>query len=99
MALRSRPRCGNAPSGAALAHTAQWERTIPMAQEITTRREKLGFPVTSYVIQVAASVVGLRSDFPTSVTLRCVIVILLVAIAALQMRVPKAVSPRWRIHL
>jgi signal transduction histidine kinase len=70
-----------------------------MAHEITTRRENLAFLVTSYVILVAAGVVGLRFDPPMSIMLRWVIIILLAAIAALQMRVPKAAGPRWRIHL
>jgi signal transduction histidine kinase len=69
-----------------------------MAQEMTTRRENIGFRVASYVILVAAGVVGLRFDPPATVVLRWVVVILLAAIAVVQMRMPKRESPPWRIH-
>jgi signal transduction histidine kinase len=69
-----------------------------MTQEMTTRRENIGFRVASYVILVAAGVVGLRFDPPATVVLRWVVVILLAAIAVVQMRMPKRESPPWRIH-
>jgi signal transduction histidine kinase len=69
-----------------------------MTQEMTTRRENIGFKVASYVILVAAGVVGLRFDPPATVVLRWVVVILLAAIAVVQMRMPKRESPPWRIH-
>jgi signal transduction histidine kinase len=70
-----------------------------MTQEITTRRENIGFMVASYVVLVAAGVVGLRFNTPTSVTLRWLVVILLAAIAMIQLRMPKGGSPGWKIHL
>jgi signal transduction histidine kinase len=70
-----------------------------MGQAITTRRENLGFLVTSYVILVAAGVVGLRFNAPATVALRWVVVILLLAIALVQARMPKAGSPEWKFHL
>lgn len=70
-----------------------------MSQEMTTRRENIGFLVTSYVILVAAGVVGLRFNPPATVTLRWVAVILLAAIALVQTRMPKAGSPSWICHL
>jgi signal transduction histidine kinase len=70
-----------------------------MAQETTTRRLNIGFLVTSYVILVAAGIVGLRFDPPATVTLRWLVVILLGAIAILQTRVPQAGSPSWIFHL
>jgi signal transduction histidine kinase len=70
-----------------------------MAQEMTIRRENIGFLVTSYVILVAAGVVGLRFNPPAAVTLRWVIVILLAAIAIVQTRVPREGSPSWKFHL
>jgi len=70
-----------------------------MTQEMTTRRENIGFLVTSYVILVAAGIVGLRFNPPATVTLRWVVVILLAAIAIVQIRVPKAGSPSWIFHL
>lgn len=70
-----------------------------MTQEITTRRENIGFLVTSYVVLVAAGFVGLRFNPPATVTLRWVVVILLAAIAILQLRIPKGGSPTWKIHL
>jgi signal transduction histidine kinase len=69
-----------------------------MTQEMTTRRENIGFKVASYVILVAAGVVGLRFDPPATVVLRWVVVILLAAIAVVQIRMPKRESPLWRIH-
>ncbi|MCL7452522.1 MAG: sensor histidine kinase [Anaerolineae bacterium] len=69
-----------------------------MTQEITTRREYIGFMVTSYVILIAAGVVGLRFDPPASLALRWVIVLLLAAIAFLQLRMPKSGSPAWQKH-
>ena len=69
-----------------------------MDQEITTRRENTGFVVTSYVILIAAGVVGLRFDPPANPTIRWAIVILLAAIAVVQIRRPPPDSPRWRIH-
>jgi signal transduction histidine kinase len=69
-----------------------------MAQEITTRRENIWFMVTSYVILIAAGVVGLRFDPPTTAVLRWLIVIILAAIALLQLRIPKTGSPAWQIH-
>jgi signal transduction histidine kinase len=69
-----------------------------MSQEITNRRETIGFIITSYVILVAAGIVGLRFDPPATVTLRWAVVILLAAIAVVQMRIPKRESPTWQIH-
>jgi signal transduction histidine kinase len=69
-----------------------------MTQEMTTRRENIGFKVASYVILVAAGVVGLRFDPPATVVLRWVVVILLAAIAVVQIRMPKRESPLWTIH-
>ena len=77
-----------------MTHT---EYNVSMSQEITSRRETIGFVITSYVILVAAGVVGLRFDPPASVTLRWAIVILLAAIAVVQMRTPKRASPTWQI--
>lgn len=70
-----------------------------MAQAMTTRGEKIGFLVTSYVILVAAGFVGLRFNPPATVTLRWVVVILLAAIAIVQTRAPKTGSPSWILHL
>jgi signal transduction histidine kinase len=70
-----------------------------MTQEITTRRENIGFMITSYVVLVAAGVVGLRFNAPATITLRWAVVILLAAIAVIQMRLPKEGSPIWKIHL
>ena len=70
-----------------------------MTQEMTTRRENIGFLAASYVILVAAGVVGLRFNTPTTVTLRWVVVILLVTIAIVQARVPREGSPGWKFHL
>jgi signal transduction histidine kinase len=70
-----------------------------MTQEISTRLEKIGFTITSYVVLVAAGVVGLRFRPPATAMLRWVIVILLAAIAIVQMRPPKRGSPSWKIHL
>jgi signal transduction histidine kinase len=69
-----------------------------MTQEITTRREQIGFMITSYVILVAAGVVGLRFDPPATTALRWLIVILLAAIALLQLRTPRTGSPAWQMH-
>ncbi len=66
---------------------------------MTTRRENFGFLVASYVILVAAGIVGLRFDPPSTTTLRWVIIILLASIALIQMRAPTRGSPAWRIHL
>lgn len=70
-----------------------------MAQEMTTRRENIGFLITSYVILVAAGIVGLRFNPPATAALRWVIVLLLAAIAVLQMRRPKPGGPLWLSHL
>lgn len=70
-----------------------------MTQEMTTRHENIGFLVTSYVILVAAGVVGLRFNPPATVTLRWVAIILLAVIALVQARMPKAGSPSWKFHL
>jgi signal transduction histidine kinase len=69
-----------------------------MTQEITTRRENIGFMVTSYVVLVAAGVVGLRFDPPDSLTVRWIIVILLAAIAVVQLRTPKRGDSAWQIY-
>jgi signal transduction histidine kinase len=69
-----------------------------MTQEIVTRRESIGFVITSYAILVAAGVVGLRFDPPATVALRWLIVILLAAIALLQLRIPRTGSPAWQMH-
>jgi signal transduction histidine kinase len=70
-----------------------------MTQEMTTRRENLWFLITSYVVLVAAGVVGLRFNPPVTTATRWVIVILLAAIAILQTGRPKGESPPWKIHL
>jgi signal transduction histidine kinase len=70
-----------------------------MVQETTTRRGNIGFLVASYVILVAAGVVGLRFNAPATAALTRVVVILLVAIAIIQTRLPKAGSPAWHFHL
>jgi len=70
-----------------------------MAQEMTTRRENIGFLITSYVILVGAGIVGLRFDPPDTVVLRWVIVLFLAAIAVLQIRQPKPGGPIWQSHL
>jgi signal transduction histidine kinase len=57
------------------------------------------FLVTSYVVLVAAGIVGLRFNAPDTVALRWVIVILLASLAVVQTRVPKAGSPSWTFHL
>ncbi|MGD2040782.1 MAG: sensor histidine kinase [Anaerolineae bacterium] len=69
-----------------------------MSDEITTRRENIGFLLASYVILVAAGVVGLRFRPPTTVALRWTVVILLGAIALLQLRMPRRGSPTWQVH-
>lgn len=70
-----------------------------MTQEMTTRRENIGFMAASYVILIAAGVVGLRFDPPFTVALRWVIIILLIVIALVQTRMPQAGSPDWKFHL
>ncbi len=70
-----------------------------MAQEMTTRQETLGFQITSYVILVAAGVVGLRFNPPATVTLRWVVVILLAALALMQWRLPKWQGSDQRSHI
>jgi hypothetical protein len=70
-----------------------------MAQAMTTRRENIGFWITTYVILVAAGVVGLRFDAPATATLRWVIVILLAAIAVVQVWVPNQARPGWKFHV
>jgi signal transduction histidine kinase len=69
-----------------------------MSDEMTTRRENIGFLLASYVILVAAGVVGLRFQPPTTVALRWTVVILLGAIALLQLRMPRRGSPTWQVH-
>jgi signal transduction histidine kinase len=70
-----------------------------MTREIPTGRENLGFVALSYVILVAAGVVGFRFDPPATVTLRWLVIILLVAIALLQLRMPRGDTPGWTFHL
>jgi len=70
-----------------------------MSQEMTTRRETIGFMVMSYVILVGAGVVGLRFDAPTTVALRWVVVILLAAIALVQLRMFRPVAPLWKLNI
>jgi signal transduction histidine kinase len=82
-----------------LARTFKTGYNVAMSQEITTRRENIGFMAVSYVVLVAAGVVGLRFNPPATATLRWVIVILLVAIALVQTRVPKGGSPSWMLHI
>jgi signal transduction histidine kinase len=69
-----------------------------MAQEIISRRENIGFMITSYVVLVAAGVVGLRFDPPATVLLRWVVVILLALIALVQTRTPRRETPTWQIY-
>ena len=68
-------------------------------EDITTRRENTWFRVASYVILVAAGVVGLRFDPPASALVRWTILLLLVGIGMLQIWVPKGGSPLWRRRL
>jgi signal transduction histidine kinase len=82
-----------------LARTSKSEYNLPMAQEMINRPLRIGFVVVSYVLLVAAAVVGLRFNTPVAVTLRWLVVILLVAVAAIQLFMPKVGSPRWRTHL
>lgn len=70
-----------------------------MAQEMVNRPLRIGFVVVSYVLLVAAAVVGLRFNPPGAVTLRWLVVILLVAVAVVQLFMPKVGSPRWKTHL
>ncbi len=70
-----------------------------MTEGITTRRENSWFLVTSYVVLVAAGVVGLRFDPPATAGLRLVIVSLLAAIAILQLLQPRERCPAWKNHL
>ncbi len=70
-----------------------------MTQEMTTRREAIGLAVMSYVILVAAGVVGLRFDPPNTTTLRWVVVILLAAIAVVQLGMSRRVVPFWQINV
>jgi signal transduction histidine kinase len=67
-----------------------------MAQEITTRRENIGFMVASYAVLVAAGVVAMKFEPPTDPILRWIIIGLLVAIGLVQLRVPRRGSPPWR---
>jgi signal transduction histidine kinase len=69
-----------------------------MTQELTTRWENVGFVITSYVVLVAAGIVGLKFDPPDSLALRWVIVILLAMIALVQIRTPKRESPAWQVY-
>jgi signal transduction histidine kinase len=69
-----------------------------MDYQMATRRESIWFSVASYVILVAAGVVGLRFDPPATVTLRWLVIILLAGIAVVQTRMPRRGSPPWRIH-
>jgi signal transduction histidine kinase len=69
-----------------------------MDQEITNRWESIGFWIASYVILVAAGVVGLRFEPPATIALRWTVVILLAAIAVLQTRMPRRGSAPWKIH-
>ena len=68
-------------------------------EDITTRRENAWFRVASYVILVAAGVVGLRFDPPASALVRWTILLLLVGIGMLQIWVPKGGSQLWRCRL
>lgn len=70
-----------------------------MTQEMTTRRETVVFMVMSYVILVAAGIVGLRFDPPPTIALRWVVVILLAAIAVVQLRMFRRVGQPWEIHV
>jgi signal transduction histidine kinase len=69
-----------------------------MSQEITTRREHIGSMVSSYVLLVAAGVVGLRFNPPTTTALRWTILILLAAIAVVQTLIRKAGRIPWAAH-
>jgi signal transduction histidine kinase len=70
-----------------------------MVQETTTQRGNIGFLIVSYVILVAAGFVGLRFNPPATVAVSRVVVGLLVAVAIVQTRLPKAGSPAWQFHL
>jgi signal transduction histidine kinase len=59
-----------------------------MIHDVTNRWESVWFLVASYVILVAAGIVGLRFSPPATVTLRWAVVILLAAIAVVQALVP-----------
>ena len=69
-----------------------------MDYEITTRRENIGFLIASYVVLVAAGVVGLRFQPPATTALRWTVVILLAIIALVQTRMPRRGSPPWQVH-
>ena len=75
------------------------EYNLIMAEEMTSRRTNIGFWITSYVILVAAGVVGLRFEPPTNDVARWAIVILLAAIAVIQTRVPRPEKPEWQLHV
>ena len=68
-----------------------------MDQEMASRRENIIFFVASYIFLVAAALVGLPNSL--SATHRWVEAILLVVMGVLLAFMPKASSPRWRIHL
>jgi signal transduction histidine kinase len=70
-----------------------------MVQETTTQRGSIGFLVASYVILVAAGVVGLRFNAPATAAMSRAVVGLLVAVAIVQTGLPKAGSPAWKFHL
>lgn len=69
-----------------------------MTQQITNRRETIGFVVASYVVLVASGFVGLRFSPPSTPIVRWVVIILLATIAVVQMRLPKKASPAWTVH-
>jgi signal transduction histidine kinase len=70
-----------------------------MTQESSTWRENIGYRITSYVILVAAGVVGLRFDPPGTALERWIVVILLAAIAIVQIPIPQRKNPHWQTHL
>jgi len=69
-----------------------------MSHEMTSRQENLGFSIASYVILIAAGVVGLRFNPPATVTLRWAVLILLAALAVVQARMPWRGGPPWKIN-
>jgi signal transduction histidine kinase len=79
--------------------TTENKYNAAMTQEMTTRREAIGFMVMSYVILVAAGFVGLRFEPPPTITLRWAVVILLAAIAVVQLRLSRRGRPIWESHV
>lgn len=82
-----------------LASAPKAEYNLGVTEEITTRRENISFLFVSYFVLVAAGVVGLRFDPPSSITVRWVIISLLALLAVVQLRRPRRTGPAWQIHV